>query len=279
MTTKSEVIEIPVRNIHPNPDNPRYEAGDVTGLSKSIGEDGLIQHLLVIPAPRLGPDQFMIEDGYCRWVAAKETEETLPCIVRYPEPDENLAFRAVLIGLITDEHKTPLTAMERANGYGRLRDEWGMTQEQIGQRVGLTPSTISRYLSLLTLTPKSQEAVRTGKLTVEKAVKAVQQHRAKERDKKGQKPVDVGWEPDWLSGTHHLARRAKAMCEIREHSNRRRLGSTACGACWETVIRADEAKVLQAQLSEAGLELPSALGAVPITPDGGIRANGVKGAR
>jgi ParB family transcriptional regulator, chromosome partitioning protein len=270
---------VPIDRIHENPHNPRYEAGDVTGLANSMGEDGQIQDLLVIPAPQFGDGHVMVEDGLCRLVAARARKETaLWCKIRYPEPDDDLPLRAILTGLITDEHKKPLHAIERAKAYGRLRDEYGMSAEEIGKRLGLNGGTIGRYLSLLELAPKAQDAVRDGKLPVEKAVQAVQNHRARARRAKGQAPVNVGWEPDHFSKNHILARRAAIMCEAREHSGRRRLGG-ACGDCWERAIRADERKVMTAELGQAGLELPAAMLATPITADGGIRANGVRGAK
>lgn len=270
---------IPVSHIHENPHNPRYEAGDVTGLANSMDEDGQIQDLLVIPAPQFGPGHVMVEDGLCRLVAARaRNEESLSCKIRYPEPDEDLAFRAILTGLITDVHKKPLSGMERAKAYGRLRDEYHMTQDQIGERLGFSGSTIARFLSLLELAPKAQDDVRDGKLSVDKAVQAVQHHRARVRKQKGQKPVDVGWEPDHFSKHHILAKKAGVMCEAREHSGRRRYGG-ACGDCWETVIRADQDKVFRALLSDAGIDLPAVALTVPISSDGAIRTNGVRGAR
>lgn len=272
---KTELI--PVDRIHENPHNPRWEAGDVTGLANSMTQDGQIQDLLVIPAPQFGPGHVMVEDGLCRLVAARaRKEKELWCKVRYPDPDEDLAFRAIITGLLTDVHKKPLTAMERAKAYGDLRDEYHMTQDQIGKRLGLTGSTIARYLSLLELAPKDQQNVRDGKLTVERAVQAVQTHRAKVRKQKGQRPVDVGWEPDHFSKHHILAKKAGIMCEAREHSGRRRRGG-ACDDCWERAIRQDEGKVIKALLADAGLELPPVLLTVPISSDGAIRANDVRG--
>jgi ParB family chromosome partitioning protein len=275
---KTKIQLIPVDRIHPNPDNPRYEAGDVSGLARSIEEDSLIQHLLVIPAPQFGEGHVMIEDGYCRWVAGKEVEKELPCIIRYPDQDEDLAFRALITGLITDLHKVHLKPIERAKAYGRLRDEYHMTQEQIAERCGFTVSTISRYLSLLDLSDKAQKDVHEGRLKVERALQVVQQHRARERKQEGKKPIDVGWEPDHFSTHHRLAKKAAIMCQARECSARRRLGG-ACGDCWETVIRADQDRVIQALLTDAGIDLPPVMLAVPITSDGGIRTNGVRGAR
>lgn len=274
---KPKIQLIPVDRIHPNPNNPRYEAGDVSGLARSIEEDSLIQHLLVIPAPQFGPGHVMIEDGYCRWVAGKEVEKELPCIIQYPNPDEDLAFRALITGLVTDMHKVHLKPIERARAYGRLRDEFHMTQEQIADRCGFTVSTVSRYLTLLELSDKAQKDVHEGRLKVERAVQIVQEHRAKGRKKEGKKPIDVGWEPDHFSKNHRLAKKAAIMCQARECSGRRRLGG-ACGDCWERVIRADERKAVTVELGEAGLDLPAAMLAIPISSDGAIRANGVRGA-
>jgi ParB family chromosome partitioning protein len=264
----NNVMDIPVENIHPNPDNPRYEAGDVTGLARSIEQDELMQTLLVVPAPEFGDGHYMIVDGYRRWVAGKEVADTLPCMVRHPDPDEDPAFGALITGLGTDVHKSHLSAIERAKAYGRLQKEYGMTQEQIGERLGLKPSTISRYLSLLELSDRSQAAVRDKKLTVEQAVKAVQKNRATQRKKTGKKPAEVGWEPDHFSAGHILARKAATMCDAREHNSRRRLGG-ACGACWETAIRGDERKVVLADYGLSTVPVP-----VPITPDGAIRFSG-----
>lgn len=112
------------------------------------------------------------------------------------------------------------------------------------------------YLSLLDLDAATQEMVRDGRLPVAEAVKAIRRERARERQRTGGKPhgVKLTWEPDHFTGSHPLARSARAACEARGHNNRRRLGkSGACGQCWETVIRADERQVADA-LSRAPAE-------------------------
>lgn len=249
-----KTILIPKKNIHPNPDNPRFEAGDVTALARSISEGELLSPLLVIPAPDFGEDHYMLEDGYRRWVSVTNGDEGIPCTVRIPEPGESLAVRALITGLITDLHKTHLTAMERGEAYGRLRDEAGMNQAQIAKMLGLTDGTIGRYLSLLELDEKSRKAVREGRLSVEKAVSAVQTHRAKQRKKKGKKPISVGWEPDHFTKEHHLAKKAMVMCDARRHNSRRRLGNIACGQCWEDAIRQDQTTILQAAYQDGQRE-------------------------
>lgn len=250
----AEIVYIHPDKIHPNPDNPRYEAGDVTSLAKSIGNESLLQPLLVINAPEFGVGHVMIEDGYRRWVAGKKMGLPMACTVREVAPNESLRARSIMTALITDLHKEHLTAMERAVAYGKLRDEFHMSQRAIAQKLGFNDATVGRYLKLLELSPRSQEDVRSGKLTVERAVKAVTDHRAKNRAKAGKKPVEMGWEPDHFTDKHHLAKRAKRTCDAREHTSRRRLGGIACGQCWEDAIRQDQTTVLQAAYIEAQRE-------------------------
>lgn len=273
--------EIHVKRLHPNPDNPRQEAGDVTELAASIRRHGVLEPLLVIPAPWLnkGPgtgDQYLIEAGYRRWVAGSKILSTLPCIVRIPHSSENIKQRAIVTGLVENLHRDNLTAMEKAKAYGRLRDEFGMTQAQIATEAGLHISSISRYLKLLDLAPQAQERVAKGTLKVEDALAAVTKHRAKQRVKEGKKPVDVGWEPDHFTDMHHLAKKARVMCDAREHTSRRRLGP-ACGQCWEDAIRQDQTTVLQAAYLEAKRDSFQPTFMPPFnTADGEVR-NGVVG--
>jgi len=277
---ENKTVLIPVKNLNPNPDNPRFEAGDVSDLARSITEDDLLHPILVIPAPWIGPDQYLIEDGYRRWVASKDYNDDLPCIIRDLAPDEDPKVRALITGLVTDLHKEHLTPLERARAYGRLRDEAEMTQDQIAQRLGVNTSTVSRYLALLELSDKSQEDIRAGKLSVENAIKAVQKVRAKNRKKKGMKPVDIGWEPDHFTDRHHLAKRAGKLCDAREHTSRRRYGKIACGQCWEDAIRQDQTTVLQAAYLDSQREGNNPIFLPPFnTADGaarpGVIGNGI----
>jgi ParB family chromosome partitioning protein len=257
MATMNQHRMIPVAQIHPNPNNPRHEAGDVSDLARSIkvlvdqGRPALEQPLLVTPSPQFGGDHFMILDGYRRWVAGRTVVRSLECSIRYLREDEDPVQSALFTGLITSIHKLDLTALEKADAFGRMRDEFGMSQTDIAKQLGVTQTTISRYLSLLELSDQSRGLVVSGKLSVDKAVDAVKSHRAKDRKKTGKKPVDIGWEPDAFNPSHPLARKAKTMCDAREHGTRRRFAG-ACHACWETVIRQDEAKATKVDFMTAG---------------------------
>lgn len=250
-------IQIPVDHLRPNPDNPRKEAGDVSELAASIKENGLLEPLLVRPDTVKGGDYFIIEAGFRRWTAGKTVVPTLACRISIPKPGENPARRALVIGLVENIHRKDLNIMEKAKAYQRMREELDMTQAQIAKAVGLRGSgSVSRALALLDLSEKIQQSVIDGKVSVDDALKAVTRNRQNARIKKGQKPVDNGWEPDHFTDKHFLAKRARHLCDERGHTNRRRLGNVACGHCWETVIRADEARVQNVAMREAGVTVP-----------------------
>jgi ParB family chromosome partitioning protein len=136
--------------------------------------------------------------------------------------------------------------MEKAEAMDMLSRR-GYSQTEIGRRTGLTPSTVSYYLSLMALAPETQEKVRSGALSAADAVKAVRTVRRQDRQNRtGSKVNNFEWEPDYLATTHPLARKAARMCDAREHGMRRRIGP-ACGQCWETVIRLDERIVIEAE--------------------------------
>jgi ParB/RepB/Spo0J family partition protein len=269
-----EVRFIPVDHIHPNPDNPRHEAGNVSALSRSIDERELEQAIDVIPAPQFGGDHFMIVDGFRRWSAGRHIRRSLPCHIRYPRPEENIPMMAVLMGLVTDAHKEPLSAMERAEAYGRLHNEFGLTQTQIAKQTGFTTTTIGYYMSLLELSEDSKQKVREGKMSADRAVSAVREHRQKNRSKEGKKPVNLGWDPDPFNPTHPQNKKAKVMCAAREHGGRRRYAG-ACHACWEMAIRQDQTTIDTADYGDAGLAIPfvSPAPLMPISPDGDIRTD------
>lgn len=248
---------VPIENVHPNPDNPRNEAGDVSELSASIREQGILEDIIVRPAPEIGEDQYMILDGYRRWVAARTVLTSVNVSVRTPHPNENLAVSEIIMSLTTTLHRRDLGPIDRAKAYARLRDEAGMTQVQIARMMGLkNDSSVSTYLSLLELSPSYQKNVAEGRATVTGAIAAVQRKRAIERKVKGHKPVGAEWEPDHFTKNHHLAKKAQTMCDARDHNGRRRYGKVACGNCWETVIRQDEAKAVQIEYQGMGLEVP-----------------------
>jgi ParB family chromosome partitioning protein len=248
-------VELPLEHLHPNPNNPRHQAGNVSELAASIRAVGLLQPLVASKAPQFGPDHFLIEAGYRRWTAMRLAGfKTAPCRIRETTMGEDGAPK-LINAVIENIHREDLTPMEKAWAFGQLRDEYGLTQTDISRRTGVNMASVSRYLTLLELTPASQDRVLSGKVTLDDAVHAVRASRSKNRKSQGKKPVDVGWDPPWFAKTHPLAKRAAIMCAARQHKSRRKLAdSGACGQCFEQVIRDDQDIVRTA--SQAALDTP-----------------------
>ncbi len=247
---------IATNRLHPNPDNPREEPGGLGELRGSIRSAGLKHRILVIPAPDIGPEDYRIEDGWRRFLAMKDEWASFPAEIRPLLPGENIHTRNILTGLVTSVHQKPLDPVEKARAYGRLRDEFGMTQAQIGAQVGLSPSVIAKSLALLELSDSTLERVKSGLLPAGEALRLIQRKRARDRRKKGG-PGQAGavWEPDWFTARHPLARKAAALCAERGHNSRRRFGAAGsfpgyCGECIESLIRADE-RLVTARTTEA----------------------------
>ncbi|MGI5286609.1 ParB/RepB/Spo0J family partition protein [Nonomuraea polychroma] len=242
------VVMVPLDKIHAHPRNVRADVGDVTEFADSIRTHGLLQPLTLRPHPTLEGDYETIA-GHRRHVACIEAGLALvPCVIRLDVSDA-----AVLEMMIVENvHRRGLNPIERAEAFGRLRDEYGYSAAQIAERTGLTSSTVSTTLALLDLAPKTRERVRRGELKVGDALKLVRRHRAKQRTATGGGAPGATWEPDHFTDSHALARKARALCQAREHTSRRHLGNVACGQCWETVIRGDERIVVAAEQEAPG---------------------------
>lgn len=113
------IIEIPVRNLIPNPDNPRKDVGDVTELADSIKEQGLQQALVVTPDhEEHGERLFRVVIGHRRLAACKLAGlESVPCIVR--ELDARTERELMLV---ENCQRSDLTPLEEADGYQGLLD-------------------------------------------------------------------------------------------------------------------------------------------------------------
>lgn len=227
--------------IHPCPTNVRDKVGDVTELADSIREQGILQPLTVRRHPaRAG--HFELVAGHRRYAAARLVGlDRVPVTVRFGVADDG---KVVELMLVENCHRSDLDPIEKAEAMGRLVG-LGYTGAEIARRTGISPSAVSYHLTLLELDEGSRAKVRAGQVAVTDAVAAVRRARRKRREKAradAGRPTgeNYAWEPDHLAGTHPLARKASRTCDARGHTMRRRLGDTACGQCWETVIREDE---------------------------------------
>jgi ParB family chromosome partitioning protein len=145
--------EIPLDRIRPNPSQPRvrFEVAELETLTASIREHGVLQPILVTETL----DGYQLVAGERRWRAAKAAGlERIPAVVR--DLDE---VHQLEIALIENLQREDLDPIESANGFRRLIDEFGLSQEQVATRVGRARSTVANTLRLLDLSTVVQQAV------------------------------------------------------------------------------------------------------------------------
>lgn len=145
---------IPTSDIKPDPKQPRrhFEPSDLEELAASIKEHGIIQPILVAEVATGG---YQIIAGERRWRAAGLLKlPTVPTIVKTLPEHQKLE-----IALIENLQRADLNPLEEAFAFERLIEEFGLTQEQVAQKVGRSRSVVANTIRLLTLPEEVQQAL------------------------------------------------------------------------------------------------------------------------
>jgi ParB family transcriptional regulator, chromosome partitioning protein len=147
---------IPIDKIDPNPEQPRTEIGDLTELTASISEKGVLEPLLVKPSRLTG--RWMIIAGERRWRAATAAGlAEVPCIEM--EIDE----RAVAeIALIENMQRKDLTIWEEADGLKSLCEKFGYSHEEVARKVGKSRTTVTEVVSIASIPDDVRELCRSA---------------------------------------------------------------------------------------------------------------------
>lgn len=161
--TSGGVTRLPIEKIVANPRQPRRHFAEeaLNDLAASIREQGVLQPLLVRPAPGK-PGLYEIVAGERRWRASQRVPlHELPVLVR--ELDEATTLE---IALIENIQRQDLNPIEEADGYRRLMEEFGHTQEEVGRLVSKSRSHVANLLRLLDLPPYVRALVAEGALSM-----------------------------------------------------------------------------------------------------------------
>lgn len=127
--------------IFPNPDQPRSEFGDLTELTESIREKGVLEPLLVKPT---SDGRFMIIAGERRWRSSQLAGlKEVPCI-EMDIDDKGVAE----IALIENLQRKDLNIWEEADGLAALASRFGYTQEEIARKISKSRSTVTELMTI-----------------------------------------------------------------------------------------------------------------------------------
>lgn len=156
----SELQRVRVADISPNHFQPRrtFTEADLTELEASLKANGLLQPITVRPK---GQGKWELVAGERRLRAATRLGWTeIPAVIR------DFDDRAMLtLALVENLQRSDLNALEEAEGYQRLIDEFGLTQQQVADAVGKDRSTITNLLRVLALPPAIRSMVEKGLLS------------------------------------------------------------------------------------------------------------------
>jgi ParB family chromosome partitioning protein len=140
--------KVPIEFVSPNPRNPRrhFAENELTDLAQSIREHGVVQPVVVRPAPGHA-GRYEIIAGERRWRAAQRAGLTdLPVIVR--DVNDRTALE---LAIIENVQRADLNPVEEAMGYQQLIDEHDYSQADLGQVIGKSRSHVANTLRLLKL--------------------------------------------------------------------------------------------------------------------------------
>jgi ParB family transcriptional regulator, chromosome partitioning protein len=154
---------LPVGSIAPNPFQPRREfpEAELSELAASIEENGLLQPITVRASRGTTGAQWELVAGERRWRAVSRLGwKEIPAIIR--EVDDRTLL---VLALVENLQREQLSALEEAEGFKQLGDEFGLSQQQIAQHVGRDRSTVANALRLLQLPPSVRQLLLAGQLS------------------------------------------------------------------------------------------------------------------
>lgn len=154
--------EVPVEQLHPSPFQPRqdWDQEALQSLADSIAEKGILQPILVRRDP-VDNGLFEIIAGERRWRAAQMAQlHEVPVIIKELSDSDSLE-----IAIIENIQREDLSAIEEAEGYRRLSEEFEYTQDTLAKQLGKSRSHVTNCMRLLTLPVSVQKMIRAGDLS------------------------------------------------------------------------------------------------------------------
>jgi ParB family chromosome partitioning protein len=184
---ESGLTWVALDQIEANPYQPRrtFNDQDLAQLASTIKQDGLMQPIVL---RRMGSG-YQIVAGERRWRASKIAElSSVPALVRELD-DQQMAEWAVIENL----QRKDLNAVERAAAFGRLVDRFGLSHQQVADRIGSDRTTVTNTIRLLDLDVEVQEMIRLGKLSGGHGRALLALNDAKAQQIMSRQAMDQGW--------------------------------------------------------------------------------------
>jgi ParB family chromosome partitioning protein len=155
---------IPLDKLDPNPEQPRVDFGDLTELTASIAEKGVLEPLLVKPNRMTG--RWMIIAGERRFRSAQRAGlKEVPCVEM--EVDEGTIAE---IALIENMQRKDLTVWEEADGLLALTERFGYTHDDVARKVGKSRTTVTEAMAIARIPNEVREICREGDINAKSSL-------------------------------------------------------------------------------------------------------------
>ena len=155
---------IPLDKIDPNPEQPRVDFGDLTELTASIAEKGVLEPLLVKPNRLTG--RWMIIAGERRFRSAmKAGLKEVPCVEM--EVDDGAIAE---IALIENMQRKDLTVWEEADGLLALCERFAYTHDDVARKVGKSRTTVTEAMAIARIPEEVREICRTADINAKSSL-------------------------------------------------------------------------------------------------------------
>lgn len=182
-----EFLQVAIDEIQANPEQPRsrFEDEALQELAASIKEVGILQPIVVTE----GVTGYVLIAGERRWRAARQAGlKTIPAVVRGTAGESTLVE-----SLVENVQRQDLTPLEEAHAYRQLLEDYGMSQDQVAQKVGKSRPAVSNTLRLLQLPGPIQTMVDAGHLSAGAARALLGLDDEKYATYLAEKAVNEGW--------------------------------------------------------------------------------------
>ena len=174
ISSRNHIVMIQRDLLHPHPDNPRKDLGDLSELRNSILEHGIMQNLTIVP----DKEGYKILIGHRRYAASDGILNELPCVIA-----EGLSDREqVGIMLVENIQRSDLSFVEQAHGFQMMMD-LGETVESISQKTGFSEKTVKHRLEIAKLSDKAINQKREWQLSIGDLIELEKIPNVKEREK------------------------------------------------------------------------------------------------
>lgn len=198
-----QLVHVDLDAVTPSRHQPRKRMDEkgIAQLADSIKASGLMQPILVRPA---GPDGcHELIAGERRWRAARQAGlSSIPCIVR--DVDEQTAAE---LGIVENVQREDLDAIDKADAFQRLQAEFGLTHQEIADRVGWTRAAVTNQIRLCDLDTETRGLVQCGELTGGHARVLLSVAAVDQRVAMAKQAIADGW------SVREMERRVRAVAE------------------------------------------------------------------